>query len=212
MTSKVAVRTILHIDASPRARSISRDLAQHTLDRLLDAYPGAVVITRAISDGLPVLSEPMIDAYFTDDAARTPEQHASIAISDALVAELEAADVLVINTPVWNFGVPAALKAWIDLVARARRTFRYTENGPIGLLENKRAFIALASGGTALDSEIDFAGRYLRHVLGFLGIDDVTFIDGSAHMSRGERAAAEAKAQADQAIGFRALSAPVLDA
>ena len=99
-----------------------------------------------------------------------------LALSNALVAELQAADVIVIGAPVYNFGVPAAFKAWIDQVARAGLTFKYTEYGPKGLLEGKRAIVAVASGGTEVGSDIDFATGYIRHVLGFIGIEDVVFV------------------------------------
>lgn len=99
-----------------------------------------------------------------------------LALSDTLVGELKSADTIVIGTPVYNFAVPAALKAWIDLVARARETFQYTEDGPVGLLQGKKAYVIIASGGTKVGSEIDFAGNYLKHVLGFIGITDVTIV------------------------------------
>jgi hypothetical protein len=92
------------------------------------------------------------------------------------VAELKAADTLVIGLPIYNFGVPAALKAWVDQVARAGVTFKYSEYGPKGLLEGKRAIVAVASGGTEAGSDIDFATGYIRHVLGFIGITDVEFV------------------------------------
>jgi FMN-dependent NADH-azoreductase len=123
---------------------------------------------------------------------RSAAQRAALAESDALVAELAAADLLVIGVPIYNFGVPAALKAWVDMVARARLTFRYTENGPEGLLRGKRAYLVVASGGTAVGSEIDFATGYLRHVLGFLGIEDVQIIAADRGSLRGERDAVDA--------------------
>ena len=86
------------------------------------------------------------------------------------------ADTIVIGTPIYNFSVPSTLKAWIDLVARVGVTFNYTETGPVGLLEGKRAIIAVASGGTQAGSDIDFATTYLRHVLGFIGITDVELV------------------------------------
>jgi len=95
------------------------------------------------------------------------------------------ADVLVIGVPIYNFGIPAALKAWVDMVARARLTFRYTEQGPEGLLRVKRAYLVVASGGTAAGSAVDFATGYLRHVLGFLGIDDVEIIAADRAQVRG---------------------------
>ena len=87
--------------------------------------------------------------------------------------------MVVIGLPIYNFGFPAAFKAWIDQIVRAKQTFRYRENGPEGLLKNKKAYIVLSSGGTQLGSDIDFVSSYTRHVLGFIGIDDVTFIDSS---------------------------------
>ena len=111
------------------------------------------------------------------------------------MAELKAADVVVIGMPVYNFGIPAALKAWVDLIARARVTFRYAESGPEGLLTGKRAIVVAASGGTPVDSEIDFATPYLRHALGFVGITDVEVVaadrlmlDPEASLERADRA------------------------
>ena len=99
---------------------------------------------------------------------------------------------MVIGSPIYNFGVPAALKAWIDMIARARKTFHYTDNGPEGLLTGKKAYVLMASGGTEVGSEIDFASGYLRHVLGFIGIDDVTIIAADQQMMRGDDALSQA--------------------
>jgi FMN-dependent NADH-azoreductase len=119
-------------------------------------------------------------------------------VSDALVAELQAADEIVIAVPVYNFSVPAALKAWIDMVARARVTFRYTEDGPVGLLTGKRAWVIVGSGGTELDGPVDFATAWLRHVLGFLGIDDVRVIAADRQMVVGRERIAQAEAVIDE--------------
>jgi len=168
--------TILRLDASARSEgSISRDLTGAVLDRFAAAGDTRVV-TRDLRATLPAIDDAWIDANFTPAADRSPGQREALALSDTLVAELEAADVLVIGLPIYNFSVPASLKLWIDLVARAGRTFRYTEHGPKGLLEGKRAIVAVASGGTEVGSEIDFATGYIRHILGFLGIDDVVFV------------------------------------
>jgi FMN-dependent NADH-azoreductase len=170
-------KTILHIDASSRtADSVSRDLTAKIVAQL----NGTEVVRRDVSAGLPLLSEAWVGANFTPAEARTEEQKQLLAQSDALVDELLAADVLVIGAPVYNFSVPAGLKTWIDHIARAGRTFQYTETGPVGLLEGKRAIIAVASGGTQVGSEIDFASTYLRHVLGFIGITDVEVIAADA--------------------------------
>ena len=95
--------------------------------------------------------------------------------------ELVAADVVVIGTPIYNFSIPASLKAWVDMVARARKTFRYTENGPVGLLSDKKAYIVVASGGVKVGSPADFATPYLRHALSFVGITDVDVDSRSGH-------------------------------
>ena len=165
--------SILRIDSSARREgSISRDLA----DRIIARFPDATVITRDLAEGLPLINETWVGANFTPEADRSADQRATLALSDELIAELQAADTLVIGLPIYNFGVPATLKAWVDQVARAGVTFRYTEAGPEGLLTGKRALIAVASGGTKAGSEMDFATGYIRQVLGFIGIADVEFI------------------------------------
>lgn len=167
---------ILRIDASARRTgSISRALNDRLIDRFA-AEHGVEIASRDLARGLPQIDEDWIGANFTPDDDRTPEQRKKLALSDALVAEVQAVDTILIGLPIYNFGVPAALKTWIDLIARAGVTFRYTAQGPRGLLEGKRAIVTVASGGTALGSDIDFASRYLEHMLGFLGIEDVTFV------------------------------------
>ena len=169
-------RNILRIDASARRTgSVSRDLVDHIVARLTDAAP-ATVITRDLSQSLPHVDENWIGANFTPADDRTDEQKATLGLSDSLVAEVQAADTLVIGLPIYNFGVPAALKAWIDMIARVGVTFAYTSEGPKGLLTGKRAIIAVASGGTQVGSDYDFATGYVRHVLGFIGISDVQFV------------------------------------
>ena len=175
--------TVLHIDASARRTgSVSRDLTAKIVDR----FDGATVITRDLADPLPLIDETWVNANFTKPDQRDDAQTAKLALSDQLIDELDAADVIVIGLPIYNFGVPAALKAWIDQVARAGVTFKYTENGPEGLLKNKRAIIAVASGGTAAGSEFDFATDYVRHVLGFIGIKDVVFVKADRLVSNAD--------------------------
>ncbi len=115
----------------------------------------------------------------TDPDARSDTQVAELAASDALVAEREAADVIVIGAPIYNFNIPAVLKAWIDKVVGARVTFRYDENGPEGLLKDKKAYVVMASGGVTMGSAMDFASPYIRYILGFVGIHDVEFISAA---------------------------------
>lgn len=185
--------SILRIDASMRRDgSVTRALTDRVVARL-----SGPVVTRDLADGMPAIDAGWIAANFTDPAERTEEQRSALALSDALVDELKVADTVVIGMPIYNFGVPAALKAWIDQVARARVTFRYTPEGPVGLLVGKRAIIVAASGGTEVGGEADFATPYLRHALGFLGIRDVDLVAADRQMARGD-AARDAEAQIDR--------------
>jgi FMN-dependent NADH-azoreductase len=166
--------TLLRIDSSARRiGSVSRDLVDHVIARIA---PEAEVTTRDLADGMTLIDEAWVAANFTPADQRTEAQRDVLAFSDELVAELQAADTIVIGLPIYNFGVPASFKAWVDLVARAGVTFQYSETGPRGLLEGKRAFVAVASGGVEAGSEVDFATTYVRHLLGFIGITDVTFV------------------------------------
>ncbi len=168
---------VLEVSASGRNEgSVSRMLSADLVAALEDRHGDIELARRDLSKGLPFVDEAWISANFTAPEQRGAVQRAALAESDALVAELKSADVLVIGAPIYNFGIPAALKAWIDMIARARLTFRYTENGPQGLLQGKKAYVIIASGGVAVDSAIDFATPYLRHVLAFIGITDVEVI------------------------------------
>ena len=179
---------ILRVDASARnAGSTTRQLADQLVARLVEQGYGASVTIRDLAAAPPaLLTEDWVGANFTEDDDRNPDQKAALAASDTLIAELEAADTVVIGVPLYNFGIPAALKAWVDLIARARRTFRYTEAGPEGLLKGKKAYLVVASGGVPVGSDYDFATGYLRHVLGFVGITDVTVIEAGQQMMDGE--------------------------
>ena len=190
-------QTILRIDASARmAGSYSRDLTDRVVDRLETS--DSKLIQRDLGANPPsIISEDWVNASFTPDADRTDAQHQVLAESDALISELQAADTLVIGLPMYNFGVPAAFKAWIDQVARARKTFQYTANGPEGLLHGKRAYVVVTSGGTKTGSDIDFVTSYARHVLGFLGIKDVTMITADQLMMNEEVSLSEARTEID---------------
>lgn len=178
MTNK-SPHNILRIDSSARAdTSLSRRLTDELITALSSEGETAITV-RDVSSGIPFVDNDWVTANFTAPETRTTAQTGKLSYSDILVDEIEAADTLVIGLPIYNFNVPASLKAWIDMIARVHRTFKYTENGPVGLMAGKRAFIVMASGGTKLGSDIDFATPYLLHVLKFIGITDVTFIDGS---------------------------------
>lgn len=199
---------VLRVDASGRhAGSVSRTLTGELIDALRRAYGGIRITTRDLAlEPVPFVDEAWIDANFTAPEARSAAQRAVLAHSDALVQELAQSDVVVIGVPVYNFGIPAALKAWVDMVARARLTFRYTENGPEGLLRGKRAYLVAASGGVAVGSDADFATGYLRHVLGFLGITDVEVMAADRLMARGDEAMVSARARIDEQIAPRPAS------
>ncbi|HET6526656.1 FMN-dependent NADH-azoreductase [Sphingopyxis sp.] len=187
---------ILRIDASARqSGSTTRRLADQLEARLVEQHYGATVTRRDLGLTPPAfLTEHWVGANFTDEAERSDEQKALLAGSEELIAEIEAADTIVITAPIYNFAIPATLKAWIDQVTRARRTFRYTEAGPEGLLKGKRAYIVFASGGVPLGSQVDFASGYLRHILGFIGITDVHVIAADGHQTDGEAIARAATA------------------
>ncbi|MVO17720.1 FMN-dependent NADH-azoreductase [Parasedimentitalea huanghaiensis] len=187
-------QTVLHIDSSARYQgSTSRSLSAQIVERL-----GAdEVIRRDLASPLPQLTENWINANFTPADDRDAVQRDLLALSDQLVEELKAADTIVIGTPVYNFAVPASLKAWIDLIARVGLTFSYSEAGPKGLLEGKRAIIAVASGGTQFGSDIDFFSGYLRHIMGFVGITDVHFVAADALMADADAAMARANTAID---------------
>lgn len=170
---------ILRIDASLRKKgSYSRTLSDRLIARL-QSQTATTVKERDLAEGVALITEAWADANFTDIKERSAEQRAILSCSDALISELKSADTLVIGLPIYNFNVPAAFKAWIDQVARAKVTFRYGEAGPEGLLKNKKAYVIISSGGTQLGTEVDFVSGYIHHVLGFIGIEDVTIIDSS---------------------------------
>ena len=192
---------LLRIDASARIEdSVTRRLADELVAGLREKDAGLRVTRRELADGLPLLNETWVNANFTDADQRSAEQREALALSDELIAELRAADAVALSSPVYNFGVPAVLKAWVDLVTRARETFRYGAQGPEGLLKDRPVYLVMASGGTAIGSEIDFAGRYLQHILGFIGIRDVRIIAADQMMVDEAAAWRKARAQMEAAL------------
>ena len=186
---------LLRVDSSGRHQGSSTRALTDSLIEALASRRALLVSVRDLADGMPHVDESWIQANFTDVEERSKQQKDRLQASDDLVAEVQDADVIVIGMPIYNFGVPAALKAWVDMVARARLTFRYTENGPEGMLTGKKAYLVVASGGVAVDSEVDFATPYMRHALQFLGITDIQVIGAEQQMSRGEESVDSAQAQ-----------------
>ena len=177
---------ILHITASIRGdESVSRGLSAKLVKRLADRS-GAAVVTRDLSaNDIPYVDADRFAANLAPHAERTDSQHELAAIADTLIDELKAADTIVFGVPIYNFSAPATVKAWADLVARAGTTFQYTPEGPKGLLEGKKAYLAIASGGTPVGSDMDFMTPWLRFFLGFLGIHDVETVAADAIMGEG---------------------------
>lgn len=167
---------ILQINSSARSQgSVSAELAGEIVAGLRQKSPAAAVTVRDLAtQPVTVLDEFALGALMAE--TRTPEQAARVAEYDALIAEIQAADVLVLGVPMYNFGVTTQLKNWIDAISRARVTFRYTETGPEGLLTGKKVYVALSRGGIHRDAPSDTLVPYLRTVLGFLGMTDVQFV------------------------------------
>ncbi|WP_305821929.1 FMN-dependent NADH-azoreductase [Massilia brevitalea] len=191
---------ILQITSSLRGeQSESNRVANSIVAKLAAANPNANVVTRDLArQPHPQLDEAALGALFTPVESRTAEQSARVALDDALIAQVQAADVVVIGAPMYNFGIPVQLKSWFDAIARAGVTFRYTENGPEGLLKGKKVFIATARGGiypTDADPQVPF----VRMLLNFLGMTDQTFVY-SAAQSMGPEAAAKGQAEADATV------------
>jgi FMN-dependent NADH-azoreductase len=189
---------ILQINASARRDGAnSTKLANRVTERLLAANPGATVTLRDLAaNPVPALDEAMLGALFTPAEQRSAEQAAAVAVYDALIAELQAHDTIVLGVPMYNFGVSTQLKNWIDAVARAGVTFQYTETGPVGLVEGKTVYAACARGGMYRGTPNDSQTPYLKAVLGFLGMSDVNFVYAEG-LNMGPDAAAKGFAQAE---------------
>jgi FMN-dependent NADH-azoreductase len=199
---------VLEISASGRsAGSVSRQLSRDLLSALEHRYNDIQVVRRDLADGVPFVDQAWIESNFTPAESRSYDQREALTYSDSLVNELEEADIVVIGVPVYNFSIPAALKAWIDMVARARKTFRYTENGPKGLLEGKKAYLVVATGGVEVGSPIDFATPYLRHLLSFIGITDVEIIAAEKMNTRAEESLDAARARIAELVHLSAAAA-----
>jgi len=188
---------ILQINASARrAGANSTRVANSIVARLQAAHPGASLTLRDLAaTPHPTLDEAALGALFTPADKRNADQAERVALDDALIAELQAHDTIVLGVPMYNFGIPVQLKSWIDAIARSGVTFRYTASGPEGLLKGKKVFVALARGGLYRDTANDSQVPYLKSVLGFLGLTDVHFIYAEG-LAMGPEAAEKAFAQA----------------
>lgn len=194
--------TVLKIDSSARLEGAnSRIITDYLVHRL-----GQPIIERdLVKNPLPPMSpQDMVGVHGSHDDER-PSLQRHLAISKELIDELQRADTLVLGVPMYNFSVPAYLKQWIDYVCRAGVSFRYTENGPEGLIAVKRAFIVTASGGTPIGSDMDFASRYLEHICRFLGVEEIIHIDASGSKGSPEVVVEAARQQIDTLLMQREL-------
>ena len=167
-------KQILRLDASANpGESDSQKLGDHLIRQLKLANPTVKARNRSLNQDLSFIDSTWIAANFTAKEERSDDQSARLEFSDRLIAELNWADHIVLTTPMYNFSVPATLKAWIDQVCRAGITFRYTSDGPVGLLTGKRADIVITTGGVPLGSPADFLSGYLRQIFAFIGIDEI---------------------------------------
>lgn len=197
---------ILQINSSARSEGAqSTAVADRIVARLKASNPQAKLTVRDLaSDPHPALDQAALGALFTPAESRTPEQASRVALDDANIAQIQAADAIVLGVPMYNFGITSQLKNWIDSICRAKVTFQYTENGPEGLLKGKKVYVAFARGGKYRGSDADTQLPYLKAVLGFLGITDVQFVFAEG-LSMGPEAAAAAHAEADAQIAALAL-------
>ena len=196
---------VLIIESSARQQdSVSRQLTQTFISQWKAAHPADQITVRDVAvNPVPHLDINLLGGWMTPAAQQSAAEQAALALSNSLTDELLAADVLVLAAPMYNFAIPSTLKAWLDHVLRAGVTFKYTENGPQGLLSGKRAFVLTARGGIYAGSAMDHQEPYLRQALAFIGIHDVSFIHaeglnlGAEFMQKG---LSEAKVQIAQVV------------
>ncbi len=185
---------VLHIDSSAaKTGSNSRLLSEQIVNKL----NAESVTYRDISGGLPIIDEAFIAANFTAAGDRTDEQNTRLALSLELIDELRNHDVIVMGVPMYNFNVPASVKLYQDIIARVGETFKYTTSGPKGLIEGKKVYLALTSGGVPLNvgASVDHMSTSLATFFNFIGIEDQTFIIASGLASNAEQSLKEAQDQ-----------------
>ena len=193
---------LLVVESSARQQgSISRQLTAEFLQHWQAGHPADQIVQRDLaSTRLPHQDPDLLGAWMNPAAEQTPAEQAALARSNELTEELLAADVLVLAAPMYNFGIPSTLKAWLDHVLRAGVTFKYTETGPQGLLTGKRAIVLTARGGVYAGGPLDHQEPYLRQALAFIGIHDVRFIHAEG-LNMGEEFQLRGLATAREAIG-----------
>ena len=186
--------SILHIDSSTRLTdSNTRIIGQY----LVNALNTNIVHRDLAANPLPAISaQDLMGVHGSSDEKR-PSLQTQLALSDQLIQELRDADTLVIGAPMYNFGIAASLKQWIDAICRAGVSFKYSNQGPVGLMNIKRAFIITASGGTPIGSNMDFVSDYLAHICTFIGVEEVLHIDASGSKGSPEQIIESGRQQVD---------------
>ncbi|EHQ24981.1 FMN-dependent NADH-azoreductase [Mucilaginibacter paludis] len=189
------MKKILHIISSPKGEnSFSIKLGNAIVDKIKEANPGSTVHVKDLTKHpFPHLEEATLSAFYTPAENHTPENKEAVKNSDQAIAEIKDADIIVIGAPLWNFGIPSVLKAWIDHIARANVTFKYSEAGPEGLIKNKVVYIAMASGAIYSSGPMqafDFVSPYLKGLLGFMGMTDLTVFRAEGLAYPGQAASA----------------------
>ncbi|WP_207534830.1 FMN-dependent NADH-azoreductase [Desertivirga arenae] len=172
------MKTILHLISSPRRESsVSIQIGKAIVAKLQQKYPGSKVNeVNLLENNMPHLDAPHLQSFFTPEEQLTSEDRDAIVHSNRAIGQLMDADIIVIGAPMYNFTIHSSLKAWIDHITRAGKTFRYTEQGPEGLVKNKEVYVAVASGGIYSSGPYepyDFVIPYIKSILGFLGMTDV---------------------------------------
>ena len=201
--------TLLNIQTSPNIHaSVSRAVSKKFVDDYLAANPGTTVIDHDLALSPPSHFGPShLQAFFASPEDHEPESAEALRVSDAFVDELMEADVVVLGTPMHNFGVSSLMKSWIDNVLRAGRTFKYTEEGPVGLLSGKKVVIVVGSGGIYSEGPFtgfEHCGNYLRDILTFLGLTDITILRAEGQAlgpEMAEKGLADATAAAAELAG-----------
>jgi FMN-dependent NADH-azoreductase len=177
---------LLQVDSSSRTSSVSRKLTARFAQEWKKNHPELEIVHRDLATSvLPRITDDW-GATFLEESKLTPVHRAYLSTSDMLIEELQAADTIVIGAPMYNFSISSQLKAWIDQIVRMGKTFGYGAGGPRGLLANKKVFVVTSRGGAYEKSSptagLDFQEPYLRTILGFIGLTDVTFIHAEKQM------------------------------
>src|SRR5438552_2022587 len=199
-----SMKNVLLVLSSPRGNeSYSHRVANHVIDEIRAEHPGVEVVIRDLAnDPLPHVAEPFVNGRGLPPEQRNAAQASALRVSDALIDEVDAADIIVLAVPMYNFGVPSALKAWIDHIVRPGRTFSYSKRGPVGLVQGKKGIVVVARGGVYSQGPMmsfEFQESYLRTVLAFIGIVDLDIVRVEG-LAMGEDAIRSALAHAETRV------------